>query len=299
MHGVVDSGKNDWSNRLAKKEQEYEQRLKDVETTAIAALAEERNRGDEFEVRLNQAQATHDAKVEEFKAEANVKHDQKIVEERPRITKEFEASYAQAVEHARNAIAAEKKHCEEQVAVEQARFIQLKVEFENYKREIDKLNEAAAQNVSLQDQTDDLQEQLNHVAKAQSAVLPKGFVPIANPATSAGVPTFNISTPKAPDASAAKAQPIIEIKSPGVLVQEAKARLDELLKGSAPVEPAVGNGKPHLPTLSGFMTPTEPVKTPPDDSPKSIGKQQQMMGASDLIELLKASTILNPKGWEG
>ena len=38
------------------------------------------------------------------------------------------------------------------------------------------------------------------------------------------------------------------------------------------------------------MTPTEPIKTPPNDSPKSVGKQQQMMGASDLIELVKALT---------
>ena len=126
MHGVVGSIKNDWSNRLAQKEKEYEQRLKDVEASAITVLAEERKRGDEFEVRLNQAQATHDARVEEFKAEANeanAKHDQKIVEERQRITKEFEASYAQTEEHARNAITAEKKQCEEQVAVEQARCI--------------------------------------------------------------------------------------------------------------------------------------------------------------------------------
>ena len=33
-----------------------------------------------MDVRLNQAQATHDAKVEEFKAEANAKRDHKIVE---------------------------------------------------------------------------------------------------------------------------------------------------------------------------------------------------------------------------
>jgi hypothetical protein len=144
MHGVVDSIKNDWSNRLTKQEQEYEQRLQDVEAKAIAAIAEERKRGDELEVRLNQARATHDAKVEEFKVEANTKHDQKIVEERQRITKEFEASDAQTVEHARNAIAAAKKQYEEQAAIEQARFIQLKVEFENYKREMsDKINEAA------------------------------------------------------------------------------------------------------------------------------------------------------------
>ena len=106
------------------------------------------------------------------------------------------------------------------------------------------------------------------------------------------MPTSNIATPRAPDASAAKAdhEPIPEIKSPGVLAQEAKARLDELLKGGTPLEPAVGNDKPHLPTMSGFMTPTGPIKTPPNDSPKSVGKQQQMRGASDLIEWMKALT---------
>ena len=114
------------------------------------------------------------------------------------------------------------------------------------------------------------------------------------------MPTYNIATPRAPEASAAKAdnEPIIEIKSPGVLAQEAKARLDELLKGSAPIDPAVGNDKPHLPTMSGFRTPTQPIKTPPNDSPKSVGKQQQMMGASDLIELVKALTQRDEKDKE-
>ena len=241
MHGVVDSIKNEWSNKLTKREQEYEQRLQDVEAKAIAAIAGERKRGDELEVRFNQAQATHDVRVEEFKAEANAKHDLKIVEERQRITKEFEASYAETVEHARHAIADARKQYEGQAAIEQARFIQLKVEFENYKREMsEKINEAAAQNLSLQDQIDDLQEKLSHVAKAQPASVPKASVPKAEPATTAGVPTFNIATPRAPDASAAKAdhEPIPEIKSPGVLAQEAKARLDELLKGGAPLEPA-------------------------------------------------------------
>ena len=125
MHEVVDSIKNDWSNRLTKQEQEYEQRLQDVEAKAIAAIAEERKRGDELEVRLNQAQATHDVRVEEFKAAANTKHDLKIVGERQRITKEFEASYAQRVEHARTATAAAKKQYEEQAAIKQARFIQV------------------------------------------------------------------------------------------------------------------------------------------------------------------------------
>ena len=72
MHGVVDSIKNDWSNRLTKQEQEYEQRLQDVESKAIGAVNDERKRGDELEVRLNQAQASHDKRVEDFKAEANM-----------------------------------------------------------------------------------------------------------------------------------------------------------------------------------------------------------------------------------
>ena len=110
MQGVVDSIRNEV----------YEQRLQEVEVKATAALADERKRGGEFEVRWNQARATGDAKVEEFKAEANARHDQKIIEERQRITQEFEASYAQTVEHARNAYIAAKKQCEEQAAIEQA-----------------------------------------------------------------------------------------------------------------------------------------------------------------------------------
>ena len=76
-----------------------------------------------------------------------------------------------------------------------------------------------------------------------------------------------------------------------MLAQEAKAKLDELLKGGSPKQkPAVGNDQPQLPTQSGFFTPTEAIKTPPNDSPKSVTKQQQMMGPSDLIEWVKALT---------
>ena len=156
----------------------------------------------------------------------------------------------------------------------------------------EKINEAAAQN-RLQDQIDDLQEQLSHVAKAQPASAPKASVQKAEPATIAGVPHHSIATPRAPDAPAARAsdEPIQELKTPAVLAQEAKAKLDELLKGSStPPKPAVGNDKPHLPTHSGFMTPTEAIKTPPNDSPKSVSKQQQVMGPSELIELVKALT---------
>ena len=301
MHGVVDSIRSEWSSRLAMQEQEHEQRLQDVENKAINALNEERKRGDELEVRLNQAQASHDSRVEEFKAEANAKHDQKIAEERQRITSEFEASYAKTVEHATSAIAATKKQYEDQAAIEQARYIQLKNEFENYKKDMtEKINEAAAQNLSLQDQIDDLQEQLKHVAKAQHATAPDASVPKAEPATVAGVPHYSIATPRAQDATAAKGsdEPIHELKTPAVLAQEAKAKLDELLKGgSLQKKSAVGDDKPQLPTLthSGFMTPTEAVKTPPNESPKGVAKQQQMMGTTELIELVKALTQRDEK----
>ena len=65
----------------------------------------------------------------------------------------------------------------------------------------------------------------------------------------------------------------------------------KLLKGgSSQQKPAVGNDQPQLPTQSGFFTPTEAIKTPPNDSPKSVTKQQQVMGPSELIELVKALT---------
>ena len=85
-------------------------------------------------------------------------HNLKLEEERKRITKGFQPPYAQTVEDAQKAVAAVRKQSEEQVAVEQARFIQVKAEFEKCKKEIDeRLNEAAAQNLGLQDQIDDLQ----------------------------------------------------------------------------------------------------------------------------------------------
>ena len=172
----------------------------------------------------------------------------------------------------------------------------MRTEFENYKKEMAEkineaaINEAAAQNLSLQDQIDDLQELLKHVAKAQHASVPKASVQNAEPAATASVP---LATPRASDAQAAKGsdEPIQELKTPAVLAQEAKAKLDELLKGgSSQQKPAVGNDQPQLPTQSGFFTPTEAIKTPPNDSPKSATKQQQVMGPSDLIELVKALT---------
>ena len=69
-----------------------------------------------------------------------------------------------------------------------------------------------------------------------------------------------------------------------------------MLKGTE-AEPAAGDGMPPLPVQSsGFHTPTEPVKTPRVDSPKSVGKQQQqIMGASDFIELVKVLTQRDEK----
>jgi hypothetical protein len=43
------------------------------------------------------------------------------------------------------------------------------------------------------------------------------------------------------------------------------------------------------------MTPTEAIKTPPNDSPKSATKQQQVMGPSELIELVKALAQMDEK----
>ena len=54
-------------------EQEYEQRLQEIEGKAISAVNEERKRGDEMEVRLNQAQAPNDKRIEDVKAEAKHK----------------------------------------------------------------------------------------------------------------------------------------------------------------------------------------------------------------------------------
>ena len=153
--------------------------------------------------------------MEDFKVEANTKHDQKIAEERQRITSEFEASYAQTVEHAKNAIAATKKQYEDQAAIDQARFISLKQNLITTKGKWPRRStRQRAQNLSLQDQIDDLQEQLKHVAKAQHASVPKASVQNAETAATASVPHFNIATPRASDAQAAKGsdEPIQELK---------------------------------------------------------------------------------------
>ena len=216
-------------------------------------------------------------------------HNLKLEEERKRITKEFEASYAQTVEEAQEAVAAVRKQCDEQVAVEQARFIQVKAEFEKYNKETDeKLSEAAAQNLSLQDQIDDLQYKLDMIAKARQSVTERPVVPRIEVATGSDVPVYNITTPKAPVAADTDAkagdEEIPEWKAPAVLAQEAMAKLEQMLSKGTEAEPAAGDGKPRLPVQSsGFHTPTEPVKTPPNDSPQ---QQQQIMGASDLIALV-------------
>ena len=158
------------------------------------------------------------------------------------------------------------KQREEQVAVEQARFIQLKAEFDKYKKETnDRLNEAATQNLSLQDQIDELQGKLDMIAKAHQA-LAQAFVRKIETATGSGAPVFSISTPKAPvvaDVNADDAA-IPELKTPAVLAQEAKVKLGQMLNKSTEAEPAAGDGKPRLPVQSSrFHTPTEPVKTHP------------------------------------
>ena len=272
--------------------------MQDAESRALAATKAAQDRCKEVESRLATTQAAYDAKIGDLQTEANQLHSLKIDEERRRITKEFEASYAQTVEEAQQAIAAIKKRCDDQVAVEQARAIQIKVELEKHKAEMeDKLNEAAVQNLSLQDQIDDLQSKLDQLANAQRASALRKTDPKIEAATSDGVPVFSISTPKAPEASKAANEEVVqELKTPAVLAQEAKAKLESLLKTSNEAEPAAGDGKPKLPVRSpGFLTPTEPAKTPPNDSPKSSKQQQQIMGTSDLIELVKALTHRDEK----
>ena len=155
----------------------------------------------------------------------------------------------------------------------------------------DKLNEAAVQNLNLQDQIDDLQSKLDQLANAQRTGTHRTAAPKVETATGDGVPTFQISTPKAPEtAKAANEGAVPELKTPAVLAQEAKAKLENMLKTSNQAEPAAGDGKPKLPARSpGFFTPTEhvpsePAKTPPNESPKNAKPhQQQIMGTSDIF----------------
>ena len=272
MNEVLQGLRNECNSRLLQKDQECEQKVQDAESRALAATKVPKERSDEMESRLATTQAAYDAKIGDLQAEANKLHNLKIDEERRRITKEFEASYAHTVEEAQQAIAAVRKQCENQVAVEQARAIQFKVELEKHKAEMeDKLNEAAVQNLNLQDQIDDLQSKLDLLANAQRASALRPTAPKIETATGDGVPVFNISTPKAPAEvdKAAHEEVVQELKTPAVLAQEAKAKLENMLKTSNEAEPAAGDGKPKLPVhSSGFYTPTEPVKTPPNDSPE-------------------------------
>ena len=289
MNEVLQGFRNEWNNRLIQKDQECEQRVQDTESKALAAINAAKESSEEMEARLTAAQATYDAKIGELQAEANKLHNLKIEEERKRITKEFKASYAQTVDEAEKAIAAVRKQCDEQVAVEQARSIQVKAEFEKYKVEMgEKINECS----KFYSSGDDLQCKLDLLAKALRSGADKPAAPRIETATGSGVPVFNISTPKASVVADYRGgdEVVPELKTPAVLGQEAKAKLGSLLKKGTEAEPAAGDGKPRLPMQSsGFLTPTEPVKTPPNDSPKSVGKQQQqLMGASDLIELVKA-----------
>ena len=79
------------ANRLAQRDQEWEQRVQDAESNAIAAglpaMAEARKHSDDFQARLNQAQALHDAEVEKIKAKANSKHEQNVAELKNSISK--------------------------------------------------------------------------------------------------------------------------------------------------------------------------------------------------------------------
>ena len=117
-----------------------------------------------------------------------------------------------------------RKQCEDQVAVEQARAIQFKVELEKHKAEMeDKLNDAAVQNLNLQDQIDDLQSKLDLLANAQRTSSLSPTAPKIETAIGGGVPMCNISTPKAPAEvdKAAHEEVVQELKTPAVLAQEA------------------------------------------------------------------------------
>ena len=283
MNEVLQGLRHELASRLVPQDQQCEQRVQDAESKALAEINAAKERSEEIEARYATNQATYDNRIGELQAEANKLHNLKLDEERKRITKEFEASYAQTVGEAQQAIAAVRKQCNEQMAVEQARSIQVKAEFDRCKVEMDgKVSEAAAQNLTPQDQIDDLQSKLGVLANAQRSSAPKPAAPRIETATGSGVPVFNISTPKAPvGADYVGGEEVVqELKTPAVLAQEAKAKLDSLLKRGTEAKPAAGDGKPKLP------------------APKSVGKQQQqqqLMGASDLIEMVKALTQRDEK----
>ena len=94
----------------------------------------------------------------------------------------------------------------------------------------------------FQDQIDDLQSKLDMLANAQRSSAPKPAAPRIETATGSGVPVFNISTPKAPVGAdyVGGDEVVQELKTPAVLAQEAKAKLDSLLKKGTEAEPAAG-----------------------------------------------------------
>ena len=159
-------------------------------------------------------------------------HNLKVEEERKRITKEFEASYTQTIEDAQKAVAAVRKQCDEQVAVEKARFIQVKAEFEKYKTESDdRLNEAGAENLSLQDQIDDLQYKLDMLAKARSGADRSAAPKIETATGSAVCQCSTLALRKLPLLRTTKGdKEILELKTSAVLAQDAKAKLGKMLK---------------------------------------------------------------------
>ena len=218
MNEVLQGLRNEFNGRLIQKDQDCQQKVQDAESRALAATKVAQDRCKEVEARLATTQAAYDTKIGDLQAEANQLHSLKLEEERRRITKEFEASYAQTVEEAQQAIAAIKKRCDDQVAVEQARAIQIKVELEQHHAEMeDKLNEAAVQNLNLQDQIDDLQSKLDQLANAQRTSTLRTAAPKVETATGDGVPTFQISTPKAPETAKVTNEEVVrELKTPAV-----------------------------------------------------------------------------------
>jgi hypothetical protein len=136
--------------------------VQDVESKAISAINEAHMKSNVLEEARKNTTSSHEANVESTKAEANSKHDQVLEQEKQRLTLELKRSLAQTVEHTKGAIDANNQKHQEQLALEQAKLMQVKAGFEKYKAETEeKLNQAAVQNLSLQDSIDDLQEKLD------------------------------------------------------------------------------------------------------------------------------------------
>eukprot|EP00435_Cladocopium_sp_Y103_P000431 s2766_g1.t1 len=147
------------------REQEFEQRLQEAESGSIVAKAEYQKLSSEAIQALENAKASLvRLQLSNFRLRL-FDVDQAIENERARLAAEFETSINQTIEHAKSSVEGLRKEYDDKVAV-QARYIQVKAEFEKYKAEIgEKLSEAEAQNLSLQDTIDDLQEQLDILKK--------------------------------------------------------------------------------------------------------------------------------------